>query len=209
MKKFFAFTFLFLAVGFLAYFLWPSSKEKEDWHTYNKENTNKINSYPTTLNEKKEARIETESKEVKTEGRAPASIKKATPEKRSISDRTWNLKPDQKLPKKITFLNEPKKEWRDLLGQDLMRFLRPQTKVFIKNQGSHTILKRNGGLHVEKVHIKMQSPEGRQYSYHAYVDSETGKVIKTWNQTIHEPMGKKTQKLKPSGHISPDGVIRY
>jgi hypothetical protein len=206
MKKILTFTFIFLIVGITAYFFWPSSK-KEQWHTYNKENTDTINSYPTTTKEKKEAHLDHEKE--KKGRRAPASVKKPVVEKKSVKNRTWNLKPDQKLPKKITFLNEPKKEWRDLLGQDLMRFLRPKTKVFIKNQGSHTILKRNGGLHVEKVHIKMQSPEGRQYAYHAYVDSETGKVIRTWNQTIHEPMGKKTEKLKPSGHISPDGVTRY
>jgi hypothetical protein len=207
MKKVLGLTFIFLIVGVLAYLLWPNSKKAQSWHTYNKEDTSTIKSYPTTKNEKKAAHLDHENEKKGT--RKPASIKKTIDKKSSASNRTWTLKPGQKLPKKITFLNEPKKEWRDLLGQDLMRFLRPQTKIYVKNQGSHTLLKRDGGLHVEKVHIKMQSPEGRQYSYHAYVDSETGKVVRTWNQTIHEPMGKKTQKLKPSGHISPDGVIRY
>lgn len=207
MKKVISFTFAFVIIGVLAYLFWSTSRPAPQWHTYNKENTSTIKSYPTTPNEKKTAHLDHED-EKKAE-RKPASVKKTIDKKSSAKNRTWSLKPDQLLPKQISFLNEPKKEWRELLGQDLLRFLRPQTKIFIKNQGSHTLLQRNGGLHVEKVHIKMQSPEGRQYSYHAYVDSETGKVLRTWNQTIHEPMGKKTQKLQPSGHISPDGVVRY
>lgn len=210
MKKIFVATFAIILLIGLGYFFLTSKSKKENWYTFNKETTNTINSYPSTPKEKEQARLDdTVVAKTTKEERKPASIKPKKKPETSIGKRTWSLNADQKVPNKISFLNEPKKEWRELLGQDLMKFLRPRTKVFIKKEGSHTILKRNGGLHVEKVHVKMQSPEGRQYSYHAFVDSETGKVIQTWNQTIHEPMGKKPQSLRPSGHISPDGVTRY
>ena len=216
MKKTIPLVLSFILLTVLSLLIYFKKDKVEQWFTYQKRDHKKIDSYPTTLQEKRRARIEDspydqgqERQESSQKERSPASQKYYDSERSSIPGRTWRITPDQKIPDEVSFLNKPRKEWRDALGKNILKFLRPKTKLFVKKEGAHTLLKRDGALHVEKVNIKMESPEGRQFSYHAYVDSETGKIVKTWNQTIHEPMGKKDTRLTPSGHISPDGSTRY
>lgn len=215
MKKFFfAFTFILFAAS-LIYFLRgnpsPSNGRHAPWVTFKKTTPKKIDSYPSTPQEKAEAKIDSDDSQNEQpqaqDQRSPASVKKQAPT--SLKDRKWILHANQKLPNKITFKNEPKKNWKELMGQDVMRFLRPETKLLVKKEKSLTLLERDGGLHVEQVYIKMISPEGKHFSYHAFVDSETGKIIKTWNRTIHEPMGKETPKIRPSGFINPNGSTQF
>lgn len=208
-KKIFIFLSLLVVGGALFYYFQKDhSPTGESWVTFKKTTPKKVDSYPTTPEEKEVAKLPTEeSKPQRTPASTkPAPIKKA---RKSLPGREWNLFANQKIPKKISFKNEPKEDWKALMGQDIMRFLRPDTKLFVKKEKSLTILERDGGLHVEQVYIKMISPEGRQYSYQAYVNSETGKVIKTWNRTIHEPMGKETPKFRPTGIINPNGSEQF
>ena len=206
-------------IGSLLYFFvisggnQSSEKSGDSWVTFKKTSPKKIDSYPTTPKEKEEARINhlDQSKAQIMSQRKPASKKPISGKSEEISlpGRVWSLYSNQSLPDKISFLNEPRKDWKEIMGQDIMRFLRPETKIFVKKEKSLTLLKRNGGLHVEQVYVKMISPEGRQYGYQAFVDSETGKVIKTWNQTIHEPMGKEPPKFRPTGIINPNGSQQF
>ncbi len=215
MKKLAGLT-LFCLLLVVAYWLWPKSVSHEEWTTFKKATPQKIDTYPTTEKEKKAAQIDQEEnspndeQEASSSKRAPASIKKPdTNMPESLPGRQWGLYPNQEVPQKITFKNEVNPEWKSLMGRDVLRFLRPDTKLFVKKEKSLTLLERGLGRHVEQVYVKMISPEGRHFSYHAYVDSESGKVLRTWNNTIHEPMGKETPKFKPSGFINPDGATRF
>lgn len=218
-KHAFIFTIAFVLLGLAAYKLWPSPKAPEEWTTFKKATPQKVESYPTTPKEKALAKIDDQTQkeplpqnDEKENQRAPASkapAKKENQGPESIPGRYWNLYPNQEVPQKMTFKNEVNKEWKALMGQDILRFLRPDTKLFVKKEKSLTLLERGLGRHVEQVYVKMVSPEGRQFSYHAYVDSESGKVLRTWNNTIHEPMGKETPKIRPSGLISPDGSTQF
>lgn len=211
--------FLFTAftiLGTMAYKLWPTPTSREEWTTFKKATPQKVESYPTTPKEKAVAKIEDAVPQAqKNQKRTPASKAPAPSQDsqnkgpESLPGREWSLYPNQEVPQKMTFKNEPNKEWKSLMGQDILRFLRPDTKLFVKKEKSLTLLERGLGRHVEQVYVKMISPEGRQFSYHAYVDSESGKVLRTWNQTIHEPMGKETPKIRPSGLIGPDGSTQF
>ncbi|GEM_PF-1535966 len=191
-----------------------NNHNRDEWQTYKKTSPQNIYSYPTTPEEKEEVKISSApAKPASNEPsskRAPASKDKTKPKrKQSIPGRNWSLHPGQNLPEKYSFLNEVNKEWKSLMGQDVLKFLRPETKLFIKSQESLTLLERNGARHVEQVYVKMVSPEGRHFSYQAYVDSETGNIIKTWNNTIHEPMGRKPATFKATGQLGPDGAKRF
>jgi hypothetical protein len=214
MKKLISLT-LFCLLIVAAYWLWPTTPSPEEWTTFKKATPQKIDSYPTTAKEKKAAQIDQDESPQPDQGldsskREPAAVKRQESDiPESLPGRQWGLYPNQKVPQKITFKNEVNPEWKSLLGQDVLRFLRPDTKLFVKKEKSLTLLERGLGRHVEQVYVKMISPEGRHFSYHAYVDSESGKVIRTWNNTIHEPMGKETPKFRPSGFINPDGATRF
>lgn len=217
MKKIFIGSTFILFTAIVYYYFQTTSvdeKENSSWVTFKKTSPKKIDSYPTTAKEKKEAKISAnlnhgqEDNSAKTEKRSPASLR-PNAQTESLKGRLWNLHANQKLPKEISFQNSPKDNWKSLMGQDVMRFLRPETLLFVQKQKSLTLLERGVGLHVEQVYVKMISPEGRHYSYNAFVDSETGKVVRTWNQTIHEPMGKKTTKMRPSGFINPNGAQQF
>ncbi|MCF8060093.1 MAG: hypothetical protein K9K67_12400 [Bacteriovoracaceae bacterium] len=212
MKKLFLLTTFLFACTLLYIFIirGPEGTQEGQWQTYKKTGPQNIYSYPTTPEEKKEAKIVDGPKKEEKPLRSPASKKvEKMKERTSIKGRNWSLLPGQDLPKTITYLNKVNDNWKGLMGQDILRFLRPKTSLFIKPQARLTLLERDGGRHVEQVMVKMLSPEGRHFSYQAYIDSETGKIIKTWNNTIHEPMGKKTTTFRATGSIGPSGSTRF
>lgn len=197
-----------------AIFFWYQKGNKDDWQTFVKKENQLIKTYPTTSREKKEARIDkgaakssaqnshTQAQSTK---RAPASLKKGPPASKTPQNQRITIAlPDQTVIKDASPLNKPHKEWKKRLGNEILRFMRPETKVYLKKLESLTVYEKGRPLHVEKVHVKLTTPEGRLFSYNALVDSETGKVVETWNQTNHEPMGGQTKKIRPSGALIND-----
>ncbi len=184
-------TFLFLAIG--AYKLWPNLERKDmtqqeehsDWKTYNKVSQKQIKSYPTTQEEKKDMKVD--------DGRDIASVSTPVPDNH---DRAWRGMGPRPLSSEID--NNYNPLWKEELGKNLLRFLRPNTKTLIKREGSALIKHKGKNLMVEHVMVKLKSPEGRHYGYNAYVDSANGTVVTTWNRTIHEQFNRSALKLRPS-----------
>jgi hypothetical protein len=194
---------LFIAIG--AYYFFSGSERQEKWQTYNKVDHNKIESYPTTKKEVEKYNLPDLKKEPKK--RSPAAVAPKT--KKTKLERTIVNPLNKKLDPKTASHNKVHKLWKERLGLNLLRFLRPDTVVFVKKQKSVSLLERNKLRHAEVVIIQLKSPEGRRYSYNAYVDSESGKVLQTWNRTIHEFYGKKAKKLSPSGMINSEGSLQF
>lgn len=212
MKKgflFFSFIALIVAV------VWFTRSQREQWQTFVKKENQMIKSYPTTQAEKKVAKIDTmkpKSHQDLAQNRAtsPDSAKRnPASQKDNSSQRKLHKFPGQFVKEDAGPLNKPHKEWKKRFGSDLLRFMRPETKVFLKKLESLTIYKKGHPFYVEKVHVKLTTPEGRLFSYNALVDSETGKIVETWNQTNHEPLGHQRPKISPSGAITKDDVIRF
>jgi len=179
------------------------TQRDDKWETFNKVTQSEVTNYPTTKEEAKKANIDL--KKLKSENSAPPLRKPAAVKK----GRELLTYPNQKLPKKLNYKNAPREDWKALFGQDVLRFLRPDTLLHVKKEKSATIIEEGKGRYVEQVLVKLISPEGRKYSYQAFVDSENGKVIKTWNQTIHEPFGKKAQRMRATGSHGADGVNQF
>jgi hypothetical protein len=200
-KKCLLITFsLMLVLG--GYLLWSYNNQQEQWQTYNKIDHEKIESYPTT--DKEVIKYKLPAVTGTSKKRSPAAIAPKAKRERSIINPSG-----KKLGKNTSAKNQISKEWKERLGQNLLRFLRPDTSVFIKKQGSVSLIEQNQLRHAEVVIIQLKSPEGRRYSYNAYVDSESGKVLQTWNRTIHEFYGQKPKKLAPAGTLHKDGSTRF
>jgi hypothetical protein len=155
-----------------------------DWETFELDNSNKLSNHKSTKDEIMAAKLPQTKK-----SRSPASIK-------AVNKREPFLFPGQKMPKNITYKNKIKADWKEKMAPTLMRFLNPNTKLFVKEEKSIVILERDQARYAEKVLIKFQTKTGRHYSYNALVDSETGHIIKTWNRMQHEGIGHKKIKMK-------------
>ena len=117
----------------------------------------------------------------------------ATP---SLKHRAWKGIGPRPLSSEID--NEYNPLWKEELGKNLLRFLRPKTKSIVRREGSALIKHKGKNLLVEHVLVKLKSPEGRHFGYNAYVDSHSGKVVKTWNRTIHEQYSRSALRLSPT-----------
>jgi hypothetical protein len=99
-----------------------------------------------------------------------------------------------KLPKdlsKLDYINTPNEEWQKLLGEELLRFQTDKTEVIVKPLKSLIQIKGKKARYVEKVYINYIMPNKIRNSYNAFVDSETGLIIQTWNRSIHHLPTKK------------------
>ncbi len=199
MQILFIFTLLlFIGVGVYKYFDQPRQYASEDdggWKTFSKVSLKDIKSYPTTGEEKKEMKI---SDDVGHEEKAPSArdIASINHSDSSQSDsRPWKGVGPRPLNSEID--NEFNPLWKDKLGKNLLRFLRPKTKTIVKRESSAIIKHKGKNLLVEHVMVKLKSPEGRHYGYNAYVDSASGQVLHTWNRTIHEQLGRKSLRFSP------------
>lgn len=89
-------------------------------------------------------------------------------------------------------------DWKNLLGNDLLRFQEPETKVIIREELPVIKIFDNHALYLEQVVITYILKDGTKNSYRALVDSESGLVLETWDRTIHENLGlKKHSSLEP------------
>tara|TARA_R110000868_G_scaffold38661_1_gene135027 strand:- start:31086 stop:31631 length:546 start_codon:yes stop_codon:yes gene_type:complete len=124
----------------------------------------------------------------------PSSEKKqvqpAAPKKREvIGDKKLIMKNG-----KLNFTNKPSKTWLSKLEKSLGRGSPSDTKIEIKPERSLILLEGSLAKNTEQVVVVFNSENNRN-SFRAMVDSQTGKVIRTWDHTINE--NKKTINLTP------------
>jgi hypothetical protein len=196
---------LFLGIGAFSYLRWQGNREmamnhreaENKWKTFNKVSNKEIKSYPTTEKERKDFKLDEDdhSHDSHQSKKRSVASQKTTPEK-DPNLRPWKGIGARPLSSEID--NEYNPEWKEELGKNLLRFLRPKTLSVIKRENSALIKHKGKYLMVEHVAIKLQSPEGQHYGYNAYVDSASGKIIRTWNRTIHEKFSRSALRLSPS-----------
>ncbi len=100
---------------------------------------------------------------------------------------------------KLEYMNKVTDKWRSKLSNNLLRFQKPDTKVVIKTQKSMVILNKKKGQYVEEVAISFINENGLINGFSALVDSETGKILKTWNRTTW--LIKKQHGMKYQGEL--------
>jgi hypothetical protein len=175
----------------------PQEKQPHsNWQTFVKKGKKDISSHKTTSDEIKKEKLKTKDSK-----RKPASLGKKSLEKKNSFKRQNRLLIGEKQEffsnqeNSLEILNQYNKAWKSNLGHKLMRFQEADTKVFIRPLESLLQVKKGKGLLVEKVIIQFKLPSGKRSSFNALVDSESGKVLQTWNRTIHEGIGKVSNRM--------------
>lgn len=93
------------------------------------------------------------------------------------------------IPKdKIVLLNSESKDWRKKYKHNFLRMVKEDKVKDFKITLKESLIKvtRNSGRYIEHVIISYKKPNGDPFSFEAYIDSESGRVIQSWNQTRYE-----------------------
>ncbi len=125
--------------------------------------------------------------------RSPASIKMTNKKEASNfkqNNRQWvRQKGNEEELNQIQIKNTPTKEWQKKLVTILTRGLKPSTQVEVKHEKSLVLVNGQNGTNTEQVIVIFNGPEGRN-SYRAMIDSQSAKILRTWDHTIHENIRK-------------------
>lgn len=169
----------------LLYNIYPKSDVvvSTEWKTYTRDKKNKLSVHNSTSDELKS--VHKERKKRKLSSISPSK-------KNQNKDEVIYLgKIDEKEKKNLPMLNKTSISWSEDFVSSQLRYQKADTKLFLKPQ-KRIIQVRNGkGLFIEQVLVTIKKPSGHQTTFKAFVNSETGSLIKTWNKTIHENIGKK------------------
>lgn len=119
----------------------------------------------------------------------PKTIAKLQP--RSVIDA--NKKPLNRLPASVSYVNKPSPDWEAKLHGSLKQQAPNLKEIKIEKENSLVWMRDNNALLVETVKISLKNQQDSQTSFRAMVDSQTGKVLETWDRTIVDPVDKSSQ----------------
>lgn len=103
--------------------------------------------------------------------------------------------------KKIKFNNKVRKDWKEKYETNFLRMasVKDVKNLKIKLKRSILKVKNNVGTNYEHIIVSYNKPNGQPFSFEALIDSETGSLVKTWNQTKYEY--KKPSKIEGSKYL--------
>lgn len=114
---------------------------------------------------------------------APNTIQRAPASK---PEREWLGKNEDIIKTgKVSFTNKVHPSWNERLKNLLNRDLPERTELSIVNERDLVLINGKKATNAQQVVVIFNSPKKRS-SYRALVDSQTGKIIRTWDHTIHE-----------------------
>lgn len=100
--------------------------------------------------------------------------------------------------------NIPSEDWEDILTQNLeAQGGNSLQEIQIKKTESVILVRDNRKLAAESVVITLTRKDGAESSFRALVDSETGKVLETWDRPVFDPVHPNENfkvKLNPIYH---------
>lgn len=88
----------------------------------------------------------------------------------------------------LKMVNTINPKWKDIMGNDLMRFQPQDTKLMVKEEVPVIKIQDGLGRYLEQVSITYLKKDGDRHSFKALIDSDTGMVVETWDRTIHEKL---------------------
>jgi hypothetical protein len=172
------------------------SYNRPSWKTFEKKSSNEIAVHQTTGKELEQARIPTPKRTI-------ASLKENDKNENLHhpmlpKDRNYQLREDRVLmgdveknnyqdeSVELEMVNRVNPDWKNILGNDLLRFQEEDTKVMVKDEFPIIKIQNGKGLYLEQVIVTFVFKNGSTSSYHALVDSDTGFVTETWDKTVSE-----------------------
>jgi hypothetical protein len=116
---------------------------------------------------------------------APLLTVKATSESKFIDK---NRRPIDRLPASTSYVNTPSVNWEKHLRTSLAAQGGSGLKdIKIKKEKSLVWMRDENPLHVESVVVTLTNKQNVEASFRALVDSQTGKVIESWDQSVFDP----------------------
>jgi hypothetical protein len=82
--------------------------------------------------------------------------------------------------------NQINKDWKKLATKRLQEFVPKSSTFSIEPVKSAVFVKHQIGRYVEHVIIEIKKPDGLVSSFDAYIDSQSGTIVQTWNRTKFE-----------------------
>lgn len=215
MKKLSLFFFSSLiAVGIAFYSkknLSALSYQKQSWKTFEKKTAREIAAHSTTGMELEQARIPVAKREIASA--SGQSDRLMLPKDRTYPVREGRLligdlnKGDyQNEEAELEMVNKINPDWKNILGNDLLRFQEEETKVMIKEEFPVIKIQNGKGQYLEQVLVTYIFKNGNYSSYRALVDSDSGVVTETWDRTVHEKV--KTERAEITlPEVNNSGII--
>jgi len=178
--------------GLFFYFLIPKKDSQviSSWKTYVRlDKTPQISmAYPTTVSEMSLTKT--------ADQRSPASAATVIPKGKFkiggrdlFGDKIDDIKSEADFESKkdtYYFENEVSDVWEKNFADNQLRIMDPDTKLMIKKDASLIQIKKNRVRYLEILSVNVIKDGNNSNSFTAMVDSQTGKLLNTWNLTIHE-----------------------
>lgn len=97
-------------------------------------------------------------------------------------------KPLDRVPASVGYVNTPSPDWEKRLETSLKEQSGNSLKTIkIQKESSMVWVKDGNPLLVQSVIITLTSQKAAESSFRAMVDSQTGKVLESWDRTISDP----------------------
>ena len=190
-KFFILIIFIAGAASILSVYHWVLSDEKEKQIPLTgkivDEKKRTIASYPTTDEEKKTVLLASQKVNQLKKFRAKDSPIR---EGRLLSGNLGHhAYADESL--KLPMQNRPARDWKDKALGRLLKHQRPTTKVILAPTDELILVIKGEGRYVEEVNVSYLFEDGYRTAFNALVDSQTGEILNTWGQVIHEQRKRK------------------
>lgn len=99
-----------------------------------------------------------------------------------------NRKQLARIPSSLKYVNRPSPVWKNRLETSLKAQSGTTLKTIkIQKENSFVWMRDKNPLHVESVVVTLTSQEAGESSFRALVDSQTGKVLESWDRTVSDP----------------------
>ena len=182
---------LLLSIGILlpfalliTYQVHRDKQQEHSWQTFEKKDS-EINRYPSLPKELQQIKAN-KLPPPTAAPRKPASVAPSSNKRRIIN-------PKQEDLSALPFRNQKNSKWQDHLAKELLHFQPNDTKVMIKKLEGIVRVKKSQKEYLEHVLITFLTPGGgHSNSFEALVDSQSGRVVKTWGFTKQERLRQKT-----------------
>lgn len=99
--------------------------------------------------------------------------------------------------KDVIIGNEISKDWKEKAYKRLNDMITDETKLEIRTVKPVVFIQHGMGKYAEHVKVVLQRKNGLRSAYDAYIDSQSGAIIRTWNRTKFE--------IKPTVYVQSHG----
>ncbi|MAZ48502.1 MAG: hypothetical protein CME65_08060 [Halobacteriovoraceae bacterium] len=89
---------------------------------------------------------------------------------------------------KLKFINSVNPDWQKIYTKKLLRLgkAKPVSELKIDHQKSLIQVKKNSARNLEHIKVSYLDESGNPFAFEALVDSHTGSLVRSWNQTRYE-----------------------